>query len=182
MNDRVDWDRYINVESRATSGGGEQFTPLGDPSRWGSQVSQTVLFGTVDIVPGPQASGQIIRVQTVDPYSRIWQLIGSVTAPDDVWALTADEWQPVLELTMGVGQNTLIHRVDLRALVTLASPWYVAQSDGAVTTRPWIMSGGIVARAWSARVVQITGALGAAITRTITTAAQTVPLAAGSGI
>jgi hypothetical protein len=164
----VDWNRYLDVESRATS---QDHTALGDPARWGGESVELI---TAD---GVFAGQQLIRVQTRDPYARTWQLLGTLSAPAVMWALDAASWVAELEVTMGTGQVTVLHRFNLRALIALASPWYV--TDGLV--RPWAIGGGLIGRALSARVVHtmvsaetITGPTPVSATALIT------PLAAGS--
>lgn len=161
--------RYIDVESRATS---QDFTPLGDPARWGGR--EAVVVGPL----GTFADPGLIRVQTFDPYSRLWSLLGTLSAPADVWALDSTEWQATLEVAMGAGQTTVVHRFNLRALVALAAPWYAVD----LVTKPWVVTGGVIARAYSARVVHTLNTDAFNDTRIISGAALTTPLAAGSEI
>lgn len=171
----VDWNKYLDVESRATSGSGAMHTPLGDPARWGGEV-KTVVTPTGTFETG----GQLIRVQTLDPYSRSWQMLGTLSALLDVWASDAASWKAGLEIGMGVGQTTVYHTVDLRSLVALAAPFYISPDGG--ITRPWVMSGGLLARAISARVVHTLATETFAGERTITTAALLSGFAIGTGL
>jgi hypothetical protein len=91
------------------------------------------------------------------------------------------EWFVYLELTMGVGQNTVIQRLNLRSLIALAAPWYGEVSSGSDLVRPWYVSGAAIGRAWSARVIQVLTVEPPLNSRVITSA-LTTPLAAGSGI
>jgi hypothetical protein len=168
----VDWARYLDVESRATS---QDHTPLGDPARWGGEV-KTVVTPT-----GVFGSGaQLIRVQTRDPYSRTWQMLGTLSAALDVWASDAASWKAGLEVGMGVGQTTVYHTFDLRVLVALAAPVYISPDGG--ITRPWVISGGLFARAIAARIVHTIDSETFAGERTITTAAVVSVFSAGTGI
>lgn len=149
-----DWDRVL-VESRAM---GEGKTTLGDATRWGSQGSLTL-----PLAVGVYASDQLIWVQNEDQYSRNWQIIGNVE-------LNANEWDNIiplagdplivlsLEVTMGVGQITVLQRFNLGTLIDLASTWYVdgagVDNNGDPTLiKAWAISGGIIGRMISARVV-----------------------------
>jgi hypothetical protein len=166
----VDWNRYLDVESRATS---QDFTPLGDPARWGGESEAIVL------PDGVFASNQLIRTQCFDPYARTWQLLGTLRAPAAAWALDAASWVAALEVTMGTGQVTVLHQFNLRALVALAAPFYV--TDG--LTKPWAIGGGLIGRAISARVIHtMTGAETLTGPTPIAATALITPLAAGSGI
>jgi hypothetical protein len=92
-----DWDRY-RVAAPPSA-------PSGDPSRWGAQV--------ITNVPGSKntSSGQILSVSTRDDYARSWALIGTLSLPYYYWETTpVGIW---LEVTMGVGQVQLTHRIVL---------------------------------------------------------------------
>jgi hypothetical protein len=167
----VDWARYLDVESRATS---QDHTALGDPVRWGGQ--ETTIVNPVGTFP----SQQLVRVQTRDPYTRSWQMLGTLSAALDVWAADAASWKAGLEIAMGVGQTTVYHTIDLRALVALAAPFYISPDGG--ITRPWFMSGGLLGRAISVRIVHTLNTETFAAPREITVAAMVTAFAAGSGL
>jgi hypothetical protein len=179
-----DWGR-VSVESRAADTSGEQGTSLGDATRWGGQDTFNVLSGI-----GTYASQQLVRVDTEDLYSRNWQIIGNVSAPQDFWdAVDASPTDITigLEVTMGVGQATVVQTFNLNALIALAADWYVdGASSGVVDgdavpyiVKAWAISGGLIGKAISARIV-VTEAIGGLEDDTpVTVVALLAPLANG---
>jgi len=150
-----DWGR-VHVESRAT--GEAHRTTLGDATRWGSQGILSLPLAT-----GVYPSEQLVWVQNEDPYARNWQMIGNVEANQDFWdSVLPTAGDPLivlsLEVTMGVGQITILQRFNLGSLIDLASNWYV---DGAgvdnlgtpTLIKAWAISGGLIGRMMSARIV-----------------------------
>ena len=108
MNDGMgdpDWDRYL-VDA------GKKGLPVGDPTRWGSQVLTRIdLNLTAD-----QQSQQVLQVSTIDSYSRSWALLGSLTLPPDLWN-AASAVEVSLDCTMGVGQAQVTQRLVLFSAV-----------------------------------------------------------------
>ena len=151
-------------------------TPLGDPTRWGAAENIHV------VGPNPAATSQFLQVQTIDPYSRSWQIIGTVGAFQECWDLAAASFKLTMELTMGVGQGTLVHLFDIRAAINNAAAWYVTQNSNNKIVKPFILAGGIIGRNLNARMVVQFPGLGAAVAFDVSVAALITPLAAGSGI
>jgi hypothetical protein len=171
--DFVDWGK-VDVRSRASHGLSVDH-PLGDASRWGGYVEQTI------VPPIAAQSNTIVRAQTLDMYPRTWTALGTLKAPDELWALEDLEWLPLLELRMGIGQNTVRHLVNLRNVAILQATVYQAEILGGFTTRPWFMGGGILATNINIRVINLLPAdIGG--TRVVTTSVQLAPLAAGTGL
>lgn len=169
--DFVDWSK-VNVESRAGKTNAEH--PLGDALRWGGYVEQLVR------PPRAERSDTIVRAQTLDAYPRTWTALGNLKAPDELWELDDSLWLPLLELRMGVGQNTLVHLVNLRQVAILDSVVYQPEIVGGYTTRPWVMGGGILATNINIRIINIlTGDVAPSL---VTTSVQLAPLAAGTGL
>jgi len=126
---------------------------------WGASDSHDVTINNTVVT-----SEQLVRVQAADNYARNWQLIGTLSADPAVWSsVTANgQWFALLQLTMGVGHTTLIHRVNLRALIDLAvSPvlaptfneWYVPVPEGKNVSYPWILPGGVLCNSLSAQIL-----------------------------
>lgn len=150
----IDWWRYATgVVSRAADTAGETWTALGDSNRWGSD-------GSVDVplVLGVYSTGQLMRVQTVDPYSRNWAIVGNVDASKLFWRSSGFNLTLGLEVTMGVGQSALLQTFDLRAVTDADLPWYVQpdyaslQDDDRIV-RPFVINCAVLGRAISARLV-----------------------------
>lgn len=187
--DGPDWWRYIGVSSRASEQNDENFTALGDPARWGGD-------GIANIPePASQANRifttrQLLYVQTKDPYSRNWQIVCNVGAEPAFWEAFDVPDQTIVGLSLrvmlGIGQINIEQQFNVNALLAYASPWYfpVTGGDGdkVLQYRPFVISGGLVARQVSARGEVF---LGAAVTEGATVVAfQAIisPFAAGSGI
>jgi len=152
------WGR-VGVHSRAGDSLGTSTVGLGDPTRWGGTASLTITQSQV-LAPSPQ----FVRAQAEDAYPRNWQMIGTLTVSVPVWEspIQDSQWAAILELTIGAGQVSFIHRINLRALLNLAiSPalvgtneeWYVPSSEGTDVCLPWVLPGGVIARALSARIL-----------------------------
>jgi hypothetical protein len=144
------WERYLGVLSRAFDGLGRSHTPLGDPARWGAHVESLLTGGTGTFVLPAQ---QLCRAETVDPYARVWLLTGTMTATAEAWAQDDATWIAGLEVTAGIGQNTLVQTFNLRALVALAAPYYVDAVAGDAVTKAWCISGAVYGKAVNVRAV-----------------------------
>lgn len=149
--DDPNWQN-LDVESRASSGTGERYTGLGDPTRWGASDQVVVSAYDVDV-----RMGQLIRVQADDPYPRNWQMLGTLTINEEMFTSPAADygWLAYLDVTMGTGQTMVQHRINMRALLDLAvtpglystnSSWYAPIADGVTAVCPWILPGGLTAR------------------------------------
>lgn len=160
---RIPWERTI-VNSRAEQRGQENHTGLGDPLRWGTSAEIDVKAVENNYgVTFKYYSQMLARIMTDDPYPRNWQIVGTLDVPSD-WATSPIEdlkWLAILDLYMGVGQATIHHRVNLRALINLAMPpaliasigtYYYPVQNGNRVSFPWILPGGVTARALQARV------------------------------
>lgn len=169
--------RYLAVKSRASNQSGEGSTPLGDPTKWGTELRTPITAGAHAIVK----SAPIIRVQCQDLYARAWQMVGTLEVSKSLWA-TPLGWDSTLEITQGAGQSVCVQRVSLRALTayTLASGIYVAIADGPRESRPWVMSGGIFACAVSVRVINSLITEGPAFDEVFVNTINIAPLAAGT--
>ena len=172
--------------------------PLGDPTRWGASILQRVPFTG----PGPFTivSQQIIAVACQDGYARNWSLAGTLGAPAGFWAFPespgANTWSAFATITMGVGQNSLVHNINLRACVNADAPFYgdsppstwnappFTTPAGQLRNRPFIVPGAIVANQISILITQIVEYTlpplpdGDAILTTI----QIAPIMAGTGL
>jgi hypothetical protein len=102
-----DWGR-VRVDTKKMG------TPLGDPTKWGSDVPTLLEAALVEVF-----SAQIVFAQTRDAYSRSWAVVGQLTLPQATWnapgifpggpfSLTV-----ALEIVMGVGQTTIKHNIIL---------------------------------------------------------------------
>lgn len=93
-----DWGRVLVTA-------GQKSLPVGDPTKWGSQVP-TLLPATLV----QEFSTQIVLAATRDAYSRSWALVGTLTLPQATWnaagTFPAGPFALIvaLELVMGVGQ------------------------------------------------------------------------------
>lgn len=185
-----DWDRY-EVHSRATDTTGKSHTPLGDPTRWGalSTVNVQPITGFQDLV-----APQVLRVQCTDNYSRPWAIVGTIRAPLDLWNAgpigpSADSWNALLVVRMGVGQNTIEHDINLRAVIEADAPFYF-ESESAneflagFRVRPFVISGGLIGNALAVTVRHVVrfSIAPAPADRPITTAVQLTPFNAGTGL
>ena len=154
-------------------------TPLGDPTRWGAN-GEFRWTGN-----NPVYVDQAIQVQTLDPYSRNWMLIGNIGVPSLIWTLDDSTFRVDLEVTMGVGQATITQIFNLRAFIDNASAWYRRQSFNYLTAdmniRPFVLAGGLIGRNINARLKVQYSALGSA-TLIMQYGMLISPLAAGTGI
>lgn len=177
----IDWWRYATgVVSRAADTAGETWTALGDANRWGSD-------GSVDVPLqlGSFTTGQLLRVQTVDPYSRNFAIIGNVDASKQFWNVSDFNLRLGLEVTQGVGQAALVQTFNLRAITDVDAPWYWVtdpddvDDDGRIV-KPFVINCAVLARALSARVVVLQqNAVGLEDPQTVRVTAMLSPFAAG---
>lgn len=184
-----DWDRVL-VDA------GKKIGPLGDPTKWGSQVP-TVL----DAALIQKFSEQIVMVQTRDAYSRSWALLGSLTLPQATWnaagAFPAGPFPIVVavEVVMGVGQAQVTHDLiltcGLNANVGLCNTQnainggpYLSTFGGPpdfLETRPFAAIGALVGNVINVRARYIGGTNVGLPTTSICTALVT-PYAPGAGL
>ncbi len=188
----VDWGRY-EYHSRAGDSTGKTHGPLGDPTRWGARVVQTP--DPTSIAVQGLISNQIIRAQCADTYPRPWSLIGTIEADKQLWDSPEDgsggiTWTSSLDVFMGVGQNTLIHRINVRAVVDADAPFYfdsdrldASSPPTPFRTRAFIVPGGLIGNALSITVRNFV-LLGAPVVSLtpIVTQLQITPFNAGTGL
>lgn len=184
-----DWDRY-QVHSRATDTTGKTHTPLGDPTRWGATAAVTsALVGTLQDLQ----SGQVLRVQCSDNYSRPWAAVGTLRAPIALWNAgvpatpeVANLWIAMLVVHMGAGQNTIVHQIDLRAVIAADAPFYVDDDQAFIAgfrQKAFVISGGLIANAMSISVRHVIRYFVIpANPEVVTTAVQLTPFNAGTGL
>lgn len=149
---------------------------LGDGTRWGSNEAITLRTGD------PTPSGQGIWVNTQDPYSRNWQIAGTVRAPSLAWVLPAADFTIGLKVTMGVGQATQVVVFDIRALIDLADPWYQPYSENLQEIKAFVIAGGIIGRAINAQMIFQVPGLTPPSNLAVACIMGISPYAAGSGI
>jgi hypothetical protein len=117
---KPDWDRYI-----VDAGGagkiplaGKQ-VPLGDPTRWGSQVVTQLPASFLFSSNSELFTDQLVTARTRDGYSRSWAVIGTLTLPQVIWNGPGPypgspfTLMVSLEITMGVGQAELTQEIVL---------------------------------------------------------------------
>ena len=152
-----DWDR-VRVTSDQKPG-----PPLGTPLRWGASVAMPV---SSDAGIFFQESPQIIQVDCADPYPRAWTVLGSIQADSDLWAYGQgafiNSYQPMLEVTMGVGQARVVHNFNLRAIIDADAPFYFQGQGGASffgsgrqLSKPFLIPGAVVGQSISMRVAHL---------------------------
>lgn len=152
-----DWDRYLDVDSRAGDQAGGRHSYTGDPTRWAAEVSVDVplLFG------GIIRSPQVVRVQIEDPYPRVFSLFGSVDMPNEYWATADDAITTVLEMVAGAGQVSFPAVINIRAIMSSQFGGLFLQSPletdllapGLSRSVPFVLPGPIlIARAASYRL------------------------------
>jgi hypothetical protein len=178
----IDWVKYAaGILSRANDTVGTSWSPIGDPTRWGSRDDVTLPVvgeGSVAVV----ATQQLVRVQAIDKYSRNFQIIGNIALPQTVWDLDAAGLQIGLQVTMGVGQAALLQTFNVRALIAQAAPWYIDGGGGAGNVvKAFTVSGGVVGNTVNAVVVFT---LAATLAGAVSAGAelQLSPFSAGFGI
>ncbi len=109
MTGKADWDRVL-----VDAGQNVQNIPVGDPTKWGSQISTDLPASLVSVF-----SQQIVMARTRDAYSRSWALVGQLTLPQATWnapgVFPAGPFPLVvaLEIVMGVGQTQVLQDVIL---------------------------------------------------------------------
>lgn len=181
----VDWDRYLVDAST-------QGSPLGDPTRWGATSNQGILqqLGAQQL-----QSEQIVQVACTDRYARMWSIVGTVEASDIFWdalpqgpgSANVSSWFSVLRVRMGVGQNTILHNIDLRAIIDAQQFFYRPGSaggeslaPGATKVWPFVIENAIVAQTVNIQVVNVLAySVVPAAPQFIRTALQITPLAPG---
>lgn len=177
MDNHPDWGRR-GIEPP------NKFSALGDPTRWGATVIQSI----PGLAPGViriEKSGQIVSAQCRDGYSRAWTLAGTLTVSDGtliplddgLGPFHPDGWVAAAVVSMGVGQLQIIHSFNLRAIVAAdepfywnsdpSNPFYANPFAGAVpVTLPFIMPGALVGNAINIQI--FTGINGSAGTNPVT--------------
>jgi len=100
MND-PDWGRVGAVPPA------HSISPLGDATRWGAVDATPMVIGE------ETQSGQIVLVQTRDPYPRSWSLLGVLSMPAPLLFSGTLASEAVLQVTMGVGQVQILHEISL---------------------------------------------------------------------
>lgn len=179
-----DWGRVL-VPARHQTSADPSHTPLGDPTRWGAQVDQTVPAGFA-ASGGSLVSSQINQVQCLDAYPRSWSIAGTIKALDTFWTPAPGIWVSFLEVRMGIGQNIITHRFDLLAVVAADAPFYVAEqfsTPPAYSIKPFIIPGAVVANSIQTRWFN-NYILGADVLTpfVMNIAVQVTPFAAGTGL
>lgn len=94
-----EWDRYLVARDGKA-------LPVGDPTRWGAQV-----YTRITGVGTDQPSTQVLQMASNDQYSRSWAVLGTLSLPPDIWLAGAVSIS--LEVSMGVGQAVVTHRISL---------------------------------------------------------------------
>jgi hypothetical protein len=150
----VDWVKYAaGILSRANDTVGTSWSPIGDPTRWGSRDDVTLPVvgeGSVASI----ATQQLVRVQAIDKYSRNFQIIGNIALPQAVWDLDDAALKIGLQVTMGVGQDMMLQTFNVRALIALCAPFYIDGGAGAgQVVKAFAVSGGVVGNTINAQVV-----------------------------
>jgi hypothetical protein len=147
-----------------------KFGPLGDPTRWGAQVTQRYPAQAASEI-GIYRSGQILSAQCQDRYSRAWSIAGVVSAPNTVWStfpdglnplFFPDGWTLAAFVSMGVGQTQIVHNFNLRAIIAADEPYYwnsniqnpffEAIGDN-VLSKPFIIPGAVVGNSVNVQIV-----------------------------
>jgi hypothetical protein len=184
-----DWDRAL-VDA------GKKGLPLGDPTKWGSQVPTVLPLTLVE-----QFSDQIIMAQTRDAYARSWAVIGTLTLPQATWnaagAFPAGPFPLIvaLEIIMGVGQASVKHDIILtcgtNATVGLCNTQNAINGGPYLSTfggppnfdesRPFAAIGALIGNTITARARYIGGTNVGLPTTSILTAIVT-PFAPGVGL
>lgn len=146
-----------------------QFGPLGDPTRWGATVVQTIpaIVLAAPFQGSVVQSGQILSVQCRDPYPRAWTIAGTLSVSiEELWlapdANFASSWAAAAFVSMGVGQTQIMHTFNLRAIIEADSPYYwnsditnpFFNATNAPRTRAFIIPGAVVGNAMSMQIVQ----------------------------
>jgi hypothetical protein len=98
------------------------------------------------------------------------------------WLLPAADFSIGLEVTMGVGQSTIVQVFDIRAAIALADAWYLQRFENFQRFRPFVISGGILGRTINARFLFQIPALVPPANLPVICEASISPFAAGSGI
>jgi hypothetical protein len=187
MGDQPEWER-VRVDPGAAK------SPLGDPTRWGSQVP-TLLGATLV----NEFSGQIVIAATKDPYARSWSIVGALTLPQATWnapAVFPGGPFPLivaLEVTQGVGQTAVVHQIILMCgnLPTVGlcntqnaingGPYLSTFPDAVTETRPFAAIGALVGNMINVRARYI-GGTNIGLPTTALISALLTPYAAGTGL
>src|SRR6266571_7387708 len=149
MSGEPDWGRAKVVPPGLPS-------PLGDPTRWGSQALTLLPVTLVNAF-----SEQIVFAATRDAYSRSWSLLGTLTLPQATWngagAFPGGPFDLIvaLDITMGVGQAAIEQQIILmcgsNASVGLCNtqnainggPYLSIFPDAILETRPFAAIGAL---------------------------------------
>jgi hypothetical protein len=152
----VDWEA-AQVNSRAMVQSPDLQTGLGDPSRWGSRETLIINAHNVEAY-----CGQLVRVQVEDPYPRNWYLTGTLEISFAMAASPIEDgdWSAYLDVEMGIGQASVTHRLNLRALIDLCirpdlaltnQGYYYPMVIGDRASYPFVLPGGLTARTLNVR-------------------------------
>jgi hypothetical protein len=184
-----DWDRVLVTA-------GKKSIPLGDPTKWGSQIPTPL-----DVTLTETFSDQIVFAQTKDAYSRSWAIIGTLTLPQATWndpgVFPAGPFPIIvaLEVQMGVGQATVLHEIILSCgnnpTVGLCNtqnainggPYLssFAAAPDFLETRPFAAIGALVGNQINVRARYI-GGLNTGLPTTAVITALVTPFAPGVGL
>jgi hypothetical protein len=120
---RPDWGRNQVDPAKRTA-------PVGDSTRWGATLVQSV---EADSVQHVYQSEQFIACAARDSYSRPWSLAGTVEMPfalsslndaNDDLLVGLGEWAMYLAIVMGVGQTQITHIINVRATIAAQQSFY----------------------------------------------------------
>lgn len=103
---------------------------LGDATRWGATIPQH-FPGAANLAESPGlriVTDQVLSVSCRDAYPRAWSIMGTVSAPTDLWALPdglgLGEFGVAFVVTAGLGQATITHVINIRAVIDADAPFY----------------------------------------------------------
>ena len=146
-----DWDRFLVTKDGVGA-------PVGDPIRWGAQVSTPLADTGIQFTN----TAQILQVATRDGYSRSWSAIGTLTMPAASWL--GNDWDCVLFLTLGVGQIQISQMIPLYLGLSPNPPGglcvtqhvnsggpYGSVLAGTLETRSFAIIGGLLGQSFAIR-------------------------------
>jgi hypothetical protein len=184
----VDWDRYLVDAAKKGS-------PLGDPTRWGALTRQEI---PQTLAAQNLQSDQVLQVACTDRYARQWTIAGNLEASTVFWdappqglgSANVGTWFSILRVRMGVANNTILHNIDLRAIIEAQAPFYrdgsfggESLAPGPTRVRPFVIDAAIVANNISIQIVNVfIYTVLPAAPLFFQTALQINPLAPGGGV